>query len=293
MVSIMGYKILTDATADLSTEMMAGLPEVEVIPMEITVGDDRYLYGTSDGLDAEQFYELQRSGKYASTAQIPPYVYYEFFKKYLEQGLDVLYLSFSSGLSGTFQSSQIAMNELREYYPERKIVSLDTKGASIGEALLVREAARKQGEGMSVMDLKQWILAHRLEACHWFTVDQLEHLKHGGRISPATAAIGTMLQIKPLLHVDREGVLTVVEKPRGRKKSIECQLSRMEKGWNPGFSREVIVAHGGNLPLAEQLKSAVAARFPEAQIYVAEIGPVIGAHTGPDMLALSYWGTNR
>ena len=289
----MGYRIITDATADLSTDMLEKLSSVGIIPMEVVVGDHRYLYGLPDALTADQFYDLQKSGYYASTSQISPASYWKFWRPYLEEGLDILYLCFSSGMSGTLQSSRIAAEELAEKYPERKIRIVDTRCASVGEGLLAFEAARLQAGGMSLEALYNWVNAHKGNICHWFTVDQFDHLQHGGRVTAAAAAVGTMLQIKPLLRVDEQGRLMVMQKPRGRKKAIAAQVSQMEAGWMPELSRTVLLGHGGNPAIARELYASVKARFPEADIYIAEIGPVIGAHTGPDMLALTYWGSNR
>ena len=138
-----------------------------------------------------------------------------------------------------------------------------------------------------------WVEENRLKICHWFTVDSFDHLKHGGRISAAAAAVGTMLQIKPLLHVDDEGKLRVAEKPRGRKQAIRTQIAHMKEGWTPEMGRLVVIGHGDCPEDAEQLRQAVLREFPDADIRTAYIGPIIGAHTGPGMLALIYWGANR
>ena len=156
-----------------------------------------------------------------------------------------------------------------------------------------REAARKQQEGLSIDELAAWVEENRLKICHWFTVDSFDHLKHGGRISAAAAAVGTMLQIKPLLHVDDEGKLRVAEKPRGRKQAIRTQIAHMKEGWLPDMGRLVVIGHGDCPEDAEQLRQAVLREFPDADIRTAYIGPIIGAHTGPGMLALIYWGANR
>ena len=289
----MSYVIITDATADLSSEMVKNCTPIEILPMQIQIGGNSYFYGLPDALTADQFYTLQRDGNYASTSQISPGIYCEYWEPYLEHGDDILYLCFSSGMSGTLMSAQIASEELKKRYPQRKIVIADTLAGSVGEGLLVYEAARKQSEGMDLDDLSDWILAHRMEACHRFTVDQFDHLQHGGRVSAAAAAVGTMLQIKPMLRVDEQGKLVVIQKPRGRKKAISALVAQMEAGWMPEISRTVIVGHGGNPEIARELYDSVAANFPEADLHISEIGPVIGAHTGPDMLALTYWGNNR
>lgn len=289
----MSYRIFTDATADLTGELLAGLPEVEVIPMEITLGDHEYTHGPGGDLTVEEFYAAQRAGQFAFTSQINPAVYFRHFEPCLAAGEDVLYLCFSSGLSGTFQTACLCAEELREQYPARKILCLDTLCASVGEGFLVREAARKQAEGLSLEELAAWVEERRLQVCHWFTVDTFDHLKHGGRVSGAAAAVGTLLQIKPMLHVSQGGTLEVAEKPRGTKHAMAAQLSRMERSWTPEESPLVVVGHGDCPDRAQALAERVREEFPKAEVFIAPIGPVIGAHTGPGMLALIFWGTER
>ena len=289
----MGYKLFSDVTADVSEELMRGMPEVELVPMQVELGGENYIYGPGGDLNVEHFYAEQRAGKFASTSQINPMVYRECFEKTLKAGEDILYLCFSSGLSSTLQSANLCAQELREEYPERKLIVVDTLCAAVGEAMLVREAARKQQEGLTIEELAAWVEENRLKICHWFTVDSFDHLKHGGRVSAAAAAVGTMLQIKPLLHVDEEGKLRVAEKPRGRKQAIRTQVAHMKEGWTPEMGNLGVSGHGDCPDDVEQLRQAVLKEFPDADIRVAYIGPVIGAHTGPGMLALIYWGTNR
>ena len=289
----MGYRIFTDATADLSPELLAAMSGVTIIPMDITLGDRGYTYGPEGDITVDDFYAGQRSGLFGSTSQINFSTYSKYFVQALEAGEDVLYLCFSSGLSGTFQAVRLYAEDLRDQYPQRKIVCIDTLCASIGEGLLVAEAARLQAAGMDMEELAQWVADHRLESCHWFTVDTFEHLKHGGRVSAATAAVGSLLQIKPMLRLSETGELAVTEKPRGNRRAMEALLKRMRQGWTPQLSPSVIVGHGDCPDRAEELRRAVQAEFPTAQVTIAPIGPVIGTHTGPGMLALVFWGTER
>lgn len=287
------YRIFTDATADLSAELLAGLPPVEVIPMQVEIGGKEYTYGSPGGITTREFYRMQREGNFASTTQINPGVYLQYFEPWLREGTDILYLCFSSGLSGTFQTAEMAVEELSAEYPERTIVCIDTLCASIGEGLIVREAAKMQAQGLTLDELTAWVTARRLNVCHWFTVDTLTHLKHGGQISAAAAVMGTALQIKPLLHVDEQGKLEAVEKPRGRKKAITAQVERMEQGWMPELGKTVLIGDGDDPGASAMLKKAVLERFPDAEVLISDIGPVIGAHTGPGILVLIYWGNNR
>lgn len=289
----MDYQLFTDVTADVCREMLEGLPPVEFVPMEVTLGEKAYTYGPGGNLTVAQFYAGQRAGSFATTSQISPGVYRDIFEPCLRAGRDILYLCFSSGLSGTIQNAMLCIRELEEEYPERTIRCVDTLCASAGEGFLVREAARKQQEGLDLEELAAWVEEHRLLVCHWFTVDTFDHLRHGGRVSAMAAAAGTLLQIKPLLHVDAEGKLQVAEKPRGRRRATESQLARMEQGWKPELGRMVVVGHGDSPEEGAALCAEVSRRFPEAEIYTADIGPIIGAHTGPGMLALLFWGSTR
>ncbi|MDO4343764.1 MAG: DegV family protein [Eubacteriales bacterium] len=287
------YQIFTDATADLSPEMLSRMGSVKIIPMEVEIGGKTYSYAPDGDISPHEFYELQKAGNFASTSQINSDIYFKNFEPCLREGKDILYLCFTSGMSGTYQTVRLCADHLRERFPERKIVCIDTLCASVGEGLFVYEAARRQAEGLSLEELADWAAGHRMQVCHWFTVDTFEHLRHGGRVSGAAAAIGTVLNIKPLLHVDEQGQLAVAEKPRGRKRAISAQISRMKQGWTPEIAKTVIIGHGDCPEGAQQLKSAVAGQFPDAEIMIADIGPIIGAHTGPGMLAVVYFGSNR
>lgn len=287
------YQLFSDVTADLSDSMMVGLPRVEMIPMPVQIGGKEYLYGPGGNLSVAEFYRQQRAGSFATTAQIPPEAYLEIFEPWLKEGRDILYLCFSSGLSGTWESAELAARQLRRRYPERRLFCVDTLCASVGEGFLVREAARKKAEGLSMEELAEWVKSRRLSVCHWFTVDGFTHLRHGGRVSAAAAAVGSVLNIKPLLHVDEAGRLAVVEKPRGARQAMKAQIEKIEAGWKREISPLVVIGHGDSPESARQLSERVSDRFAEAEIHIADIGPVIGSHTGPGMLALIYWGENR
>lgn len=287
------YRIFTDATADLNAALQSGLPQIDVIPMEVQVGEASYTYGPQGNLTSDTFYAMLRDGQFASTSQINPQTYRKAFEKALKSGYDVLYLCFSSGLSSTINAAQMCIDDLKEEYPQRKIICIDTLCASIGEGLLVHEAARLQAAGLSIDELAQWVEQHRLQVCHWFTVDTFDHLKHGGRVSAASAAMGTILNIKPLLHVDESGKLQPMQKPRGQRQAMRKLISCMEVDWTPELSRRVIIGHGNSKENADVLANMISDRFPDAQVIIADIGPIIGAHAGPGVLALIYFGNNR
>jgi DegV family protein with EDD domain len=236
---------------------------------------------------------MLRAGKFASTSQINPATYREYFESALKNGYDILYLCFSSTLSNCFNNARLCMEDLRQEYPERKMFCVDTLTASVGESLLVGEAAQKQLKGWKIEELAAWSEQTKLKVCNWFLVDNFDHLKQGGRVSSITAVAGGILNIKPLLHMNAKGELVVVQKCKGRRKAVSEKIKQMKEGWLPDISPSVIVGHGDDAEAAKMLKDAVIQNFPEAQIDIAQIGPVIGAHTGPGMLALIYFGSNR
>lgn len=289
----MAYKIFTDATADLNDELLQGLPQVEVIPMEIMVDDAVYPFGLNVGITAKEFYQELRNGKFASTSQINPMIYREYFEKSLKQGEDILYLCFTSGLSGTIQSARQSMEELGQEYPEWTLICVDTLCAAVGEGFLVCEALKRQNEGMTIYELAEWIEEHRQNVCHWVSVDTFTHLKHGGRVSAATAAIGTTLNIKPILHVTTEGKLEASGKVRGAKQAAKTLVAKLDEGWMPELGKNIIIGHGDASEQAEEIKNKILEKHPDAKVCIADIGCVIGAHTGPGVQALIYWGNNK
>ncbi|MCI6157130.1 MAG: DegV family protein [Peptoniphilaceae bacterium] len=289
----MSYQIITDVTADIDLSLYKGLPEPIIIPMEVIMGGQTYIYGKDGTITVEEFYERLRSGEAAQTSQINPTVYTEYFRKILEEGKDVLYLCFSSGLSGTIQSAILCMEKLREEFPDRKLYCVDTLAASAGEGLFVEGVLRKQAEGLSIEEVVAWAEEHKLFMCHWFTVDSLDHLRRGGRVSAAAAFLGTALQIKPVLHVSEEGKLIPMEKARGQKKAIQSQVRHIAEGWKPELGKRVWIGHGDCMERAQELAEKVRELYADAQIDIVPIGPVIGAHAGPGVLSLFYWGSNR
>lgn len=290
----MSYRLVTDATADLAPEMLEGLPEISVLPMEILLDGRPYTYGPGGNIGAEEFYQQLEAGSFASTSQINPTQYEEFFLPILEAGQDLLYLCFTSGLSGMYQQAMGCVQRLRSRYPERKILCVDTLCASLGEGFLVREALLRQAQGYNIEELARWVEERRGAVCQWFTVDTFEHLKRGGRVNSATAAVGTMLQIKPLMHVSAQGRLEVADRTvRGARRAQAALLHRVQEGWMPQAGTEVFVGHGGCPQRAEQLAEQIRAELPGVKIWIAPVGPVIGAHTGPGILGLIFWGNTR
>ena len=287
------YQIITDATADYSAEMLDGLPALDVIPMDVIVGDDSYKYGPGGDLKIEDFYAMLKNGKFASTSAINPYIYAQEFEKYLSKGIDVIYLGLTSGLSGCYRNAVLAKEELAGKYPDRQLYVLDSACATIGLGILIEQALEKQKEGLSLEEIVAWIEDRKYKVAHWFTVDEFEHLKRGGRVSAAAAVVGTALQIKPMLTVDHDGKLEVKEKARGRKHAMEAQMRHMRQSYRPELGNYLVIGHGDDLERAHQLGELVKAEFPETDIHYTFIGPVIGSHTGPGMIAFTFWGTDR
>ena len=287
------YIIITDSSCDL-TPALASEAQIEVIPLQLTMEGKEYrnLLDGSD-IDPKTFYTKLRGGVTASTSAVNPDVFSEVFKKILNQGKDILYLGFSSGLSSTFHASTIAAEELMQEYSDSKIYCVDTLAASLGQGLLVFLAAEKKKAGAAIEEVRDFVEQNKLHLCHWFTVDDLNHLKRGGRVSATTALVGTMLNIKPILHVDDEGHLINVGKVRGRKASIESLLSHMkESAINPS-QQTVFISHGDCEEDALTLKKMVEKEFSPKRIEINTIGPVIGAHSGPGTLALFFLGDKR
>ena len=287
------FVIVTDSCADLTAELVAQL-DVKVIPLTYLMDDKEYVDNPlNPDMEPAEFYNKLRGGKTATTAAINVGTYAETLEPLLAEGNDVLVLAFSSGLSTTYNSGMIAAEELREKYPERKLYIVDTLCASLGEGLLVAHAAHKRDEGMTIEQVRDWVEENKLNLCHQFTVDDLFFLKRGGRVSAATAMLGTMLSIKPVMHVDDEGHLTKVGTARGRGASIKALADKMEKTAINPAEQIVYICHGDCLDDARKLADMVQERMGVKEVMIGYTGPVIGAHSGPGTLALFWLGTQR
>ncbi len=287
------FAIVTDSAAELLEELAAKW-DVRIMPMEFTMGGKSYLhYADYRQMDAKTFYDRLRKGEMATTSAINPQSYLEYLRPILASGQDVLLLVFSSGLSSTYQNSLLAAEELRVEFPDRRICVVDTLAPSGGQALLVYHAARLRESGAGLEETRDWVQANKLHMAHWFTVDDLMFLKRGGRISAATAVVGSMLSIKPVLHVDDEGRLVQVSKTRGRRAALRALVEKMEQtALDPG-SQTVFIGHGDSLDDAEWVAGEVRRRFGTPEITIAYTSPIIGAHSGPGTLALFFLATGR
>lgn len=287
------YVILTESSSDISLKI-AKDNDIQVMPMDFILEGKSYAhYADSREMDVKAFYQKLRDGAVVTTAAENVEDYMTWVKPLLEDGKDVLLVVFSSGLSSTFSTANVALAELREQYPHRKIVAVDSLCASAGEALLAYYAAQNRAKGMSIEENAQWLEDNKLHLAHWFTVDDLMFLKRGGRVSSATALVGTMLSIKPVLHVDNDGHLINVSKARGRKASMKPLVDKAAETGVDLSNQVLFISHGDCLDDAQWLAQEVRDRFHPVDVVISDIGPVIGAHSGPGTLALYFMATQR
>ena len=289
------YVLLTDSSADLTAGLVEELG-VEVLPLSFHMGEKTYRNWPDDReIDPHDFYDRLRGGEMATTSAVNVSDYTEAVEPLLQAGKDVLVVAFSSGLSATCNSARIAAQELSEQYPDRKIYVVDSLCASLGQGLLVWYAARMKAEGKSMEEVRDWLEENKLHLCHWFTVDDLHFLKRGGRISPATAVVGTMLSIKPVMHVDDEGRLIKVGTARGRNASLKALVDHMEETAIDPSAQTVFISHGDCLEDVNKVVEDVKRRFgiPAERFVINNVGPVIGAHSGPGTVALFFLGSKR
>ena len=284
------YKIITDSGSDLTERMLEELNVAKVSLSVLFRGESR-----PDSVDEgiRSFYDALRAGEISTTSAVNPDGWASAIEPVLQAGQDALVMAFSSGLSTTYQSAVIAAGELMEKYPERKVFVVDTLCASLGEGLLVWYACKKRDEGLDLEELRDWLEENKLHLCHWFTVDDLMFLKRGGRVSAATALVGTMLQIKPVLHVDDEGHLINVGKARGRKASIDALAAKVAE-LGEGFENETMfISHGDCIGDAQYLASVLKEKYGVKHVHINHVGAVVGSHSGPGTLALFFMGKHR
>ncbi len=287
------YVIATDSSCDF-TPALVQETGVEVYPLSFTIEDKTYRnYPDWREMSAETFFSRVRAGERATTSAVNVSDIIQGLTPILEGGRDVLILSFSSGLSATWQSWTMAAGELRDAFPQRKIYTVDTLSASLGQGMLVYMAAKEKEKGADIEQVRDWVEEHKLRQRHWFTVDDLAHLKRGGRISAATALVGTMLSIKPVLRMDSEGHLISVGKARGRGASLKALVDKMEELATDPADQTVFISHGDCLGDAQKVADDIKKRFGVKRVVIGSVGPVIGAHTGTGVVALFFQGTER
>ena len=287
------YVIMTDSCCDMTAQAAEELG-LEVLPLSLNMGENVYR-NWLDGRDIgfEDFYARIRAGETATTSAVNVGEFEAVMRKVLESGRDILCINFSSALSTTYQSAVIAANGLQSEFPEAKIYVVDSLCASLGQGLLLYLCAQQKREGRSIGEVRAYAEATKGNICHWFTVDDLNHLKRGGRINAATALFGTMLAIKPVMHVDDEGRLIPVGKARGRKASLMALVDHMEETAIDPKNQTVFISHGDCVEDARFVADEVRRRFGTEDIRINYVGPVIGNHSGPGTLALFFLGSKR
>lgn len=286
------YVITTDNNSDLPEEY---LKDHGVGCMYLSYSMDGKNYTHGNFLPEHEFYEAMRNGSMPTTAQVNPENAKALLEPYLKEGKDILHIAFSSALSGTYNSSRIAAEELMEDYPDRKIIVVDSLGASLGQGLLVYLAQEKKEQGEDMETVAKWAEENRLHMVHLFTVNDLNHLYRGGRISRTTAVVGSMLNIKPVLHVDNDGKLTAIGKVRGRKKSLQELVKLMDEkiGSYHDTCHTIFISHGDCEEDANYVAEKVKEKYQINTIIMNQVGATIGAHSGPGTMALFFVGDER
>lgn len=281
------FLIVTDSTTDLPKSFYAdkGVPVVSLSYIM-----DGVTYEDMNGLSGKEFFHKIREGSMPTTSQINPEQAKDALEPLVKEGKDILYIAFTSGLSGSYNSVRIAAEELSEEYPDRKIIVIDSLCASMGEGLLLYKAVQLKEQGKSLEEIATWVEDNKLNICHDVTIDDLHHLHRGGRVSKASAVVGSIIKIKPMIHVNEEGKLIVIGKERGRKKAMLSLVDRMEEK-SVGFENDVVmIVHGDVEQDAEFLKKEIEERFGIQNIIINGIGAVIGSHTGPGVISIFYMG---
>ena len=286
------YVITTDNNSDLPESYYA---EHNVGCTYLSYSMDGQNYSHENFLPVEEFYDKMRKGSMPTTAQVNPEAAKALMEPYLKEGKDILHIAFSSGLSGSYNSARIAGEELMEKYPDRKIIVLDSLAASLGQGMIVYLAQQQKEEGKSIDEVAQWVKDHRLNVVHAFTVDDLNHLYRGGRVSKTTAVVGGVLNIKPVLHVDNEGKLIPVGKVRGRKKSLLALVDMMDQklGSYKDSCDTIFVSHGDCIEDAQFVIDKIKEKYPIKTVLVNYVGATIGAHSGPGTVAFFFLGDER
>lgn len=287
------YIIMTDSCCDLPADLAAKV-NLEVIPLSVMQADREFFHYLDEReMRVADFYVSLREGNLAKTSAVNVNTFLEAMEPLLEKGLDILYLAFSSGLSSTYEAGVLAASELSEKYPERKIFVVDTLAASLGQGLIVYLTALEKEKGATIEEARDFCEQNKLHLAHWFTVDDLHHLRRGGRVSKTSATLGTVLNIKPVLHVDNDGHLINVAKVRGRQASLNGLVDRMTKSAIEPENQIVFISHGDCPEDVQKVADLIEKRFSPKQIVTNPIGPVIGTHSGPGTVALFFLATER
>lgn len=286
------YWIVTDSTIDMPESFAESYKDFRVVNLTYIIDGQSYV---PDGTDAHtrSVYDKMREGKMITTSQVNSETWKEAFEDILQQGHNILCIAFSSGLSGTYQAATVAAEELREKYPERKLEVIDSLAASAGEGLLVYYTLKNREKGMSLAENTAWIRANVNNVVHWFTVNDLIHLMRGGRVSAVSAYVGTLVKIKPVMHVNEEGKLIPREKVMGRRKSLRALVDKIKEKIVDPEGQLVTISHGDCEDEARWVGEQIKAELPMVDVQISYVGPVIGAHTGPGVVAVFCMGNGK
>ncbi len=287
------FVLATDSCCDLPNEMVLAA-NLEVIPLSFEIGGKNYHnYLDERSIKTKDFYGKMRDKQIATTSLINVGEFLVFFEPFLKAGNDILYIGFSSALSGTIQSARIAAEELKMTYPDRKIIVIDSLSASMGQGLLVWYAIKLKEAGQSIEEVAQWTENHRLELCHLFTVDNLGTLRRGGRLSGTAALVGSLLMVKPVLHITDEGKLVPIKKARGRKSSLQIIVDLMKERIKDPEKQTIFISHADDIESANYVKDLISEQLGLKDFVIGQVGPVIGAHSGPGTIAVFFLGDPR
>lgn len=286
------FVITTDGNADLP-ESYTGENDIRVIPLYYSIDD--VIYGGEENLTPEAFYAKMREGKMPTTMAVNPEVAGKLFKALTDEGYDVLHIAFSSALSSSYNGAAMVAREICEENPEATVKVVDSVSASLGQGLLVHKLAEMKKAGKTLEETYAWAEAHKRNVCHQFTVDDLFHLHRGGRVSKATAIVGTLINVKPVLHVDDEGRLIPLNNVRGRKKALNALVDNMAKtvGSYADSNDVIFISHGDCIGDARYVADKVKEKFGIEKFVINMVSPTIGAHSGPGTVALFYMGEKR
>lgn len=290
----MKIKVITDSCCDLPLQYAKDKsPFLEIMGMPVSINGTEHIDDLGQTLDHETFYKMLRNDTVPTTSQINAYRFEETFRKYLSEGYQVIYIGFSSAMSGTFNSAKVAESLIKEDNPDSPLWVTDTLSASIGLGALIMEVVALVEKQESISTINQWIKDHAPLTQHWFGVDNLDYLKKGGRISTTSAMVGNVLNVKPTLIVDSTGKLKSYGKVRGRKKSIQFLASKVDEFIDPKCTKKIIVGHGNCPDDAQLLIERIRENHPNLPIILSELSMTIASHVGPDMLALAFVGKTR
>jgi len=284
--------IVTDSNCDLPEEYLIK-NNIPVIPFHFNLNGEDYEDNFWKTISYKEFYDELRKGGMSTTSQISPYTYEEYFRKYVNEGCSIIYIAFSSALSESYNHSLLARENVLQEFPSADITVIDSKAASVGQGILVQKAVDMLSDGKISKEIIIWLESNKMKVNHWFTVDSLDYLRRGGRLSATSAVIGTMMNVKPVLIVDKDGKLSPVKKVRGRKKAISELFNELKNTATNINEETVYISHADCLEDAQYLQDLINNELTVKEVVINNLGPIIGTHTGPGLLCLAFMGQER